>query len=60
MYNQAVKDNIDTVDRRIISTVEQLRAVKEAIDGWEPDTVEEKQGIKQFETYARLSSADIN
>jgi len=60
MYNQAVKDNIDTVDRRIMSTVEQLRVVKEAIDGWEPNTVEERQGIKQFETYARLSSADIN
>ncbi|KIM38762.1 hypothetical protein M413DRAFT_75797 [Hebeloma cylindrosporum] len=47
---QEVKGNIDTIDRRIISTAEQLRAVKEAMDGWEPDTTEEKQGMRQFET----------
>jgi len=28
--------------------------VKEAMIGWEPNTAEEKQGIKRFEMYAYL------
>lgn len=51
---QEVKDNIDAIDRRIISTADQLRAVEEALDGWEPNNAEERQGMRLFQTYAYL------
>ena len=52
---QEVKGNMDAVDRRILSTVDQLRVVKEALAGWEPNNLEEKEGMKLFEKYACLS-----
>ena len=47
---QEVKGNIDAVDQRILSTVDQLRIVDEALAGWQPDNVEEKQGIELYKT----------
>ncbi|KDR77674.1 hypothetical protein GALMADRAFT_245800 [Galerina marginata CBS 339.88] len=43
-----VKGNIDAVDRRILSTVDQLRAVEEALAGWVPYSAEEQQSIRLF------------
>ena len=48
--NQEVKGNIDAVDQRILSTVDQLRVVEEALAGWQPDNAEEKQGIELYKT----------
>jgi hypothetical protein len=50
---QAVKDNIDAVDSRIISTVDQLRAVERAPADWKPNK-EEKRGMELYRTYACL------
>ena len=47
---QEVKGNIDTVDQRILSTVDQLRTVEEALAGWAPNNVEENQGIELYKT----------
>jgi hypothetical protein len=47
---QEVKGNIDKVDQRIISTVDQLRIVEEALTGWAPNNAEENQGIKVYKT----------
>ncbi len=54
-----MKDNLDAVDRRILSTADQLRVVKEALDGWEPNNAEEIQGMKLFEMYACRSHLGI-
>jgi len=43
-----VKYKIDVVDRRILSTVDQLRAVEEALAGWELNNAEERQGMELF------------
>ena len=48
---QEVKGNIDAVDQRILSTVDQLRTVEEALAGWQPNNPEEKQGIERYKTY---------
>ena len=45
-----MKGNMDAVDQRILSTVDQLRTVEEALDGWEPNNPEEKQGIELYRT----------
>ena len=45
---QEVKGNIDAVDQRILSTVDQLRTVEEALAGWQPNNPEEKQGIERY------------
>jgi hypothetical protein len=45
---QEVKGNIDGVDQRILSTVDQLRTVDEALAGWQPNNPEEKQGIELY------------
>ena len=45
---QEVKGNIDAVDQRILSTVDQLRTVEEALAGWQPNNAEEKQGIELY------------
>ena len=47
---QEVKGNIDAVDQRILSTVDQLRTVEEALAGWAPNNAEEKQGIELYKT----------
>ena len=47
---QEVKGNINAVDQRILSTVDQLRTVEEALAGWQPNNPEEKQGIEQYKT----------
>jgi hypothetical protein len=47
---QEVKGNIDTVDQRILSTVDQLRTVEEALTGWAPNNREENQGIESYKT----------
>jgi len=47
---QEVKGNIDTVDQRILSTVDQLRTVEEALAGWQPNNAEEEQGIELYKT----------
>jgi hypothetical protein len=52
---QEVEGNIDVVERRILSTVDQLRVVEEALDGWEPNNAEEGQGVKLYKTYGCLS-----
>jgi hypothetical protein len=57
---QEVKGNIDAVDRRILSTADQLRVVQEALAGWEPSNAEERQGMKLFEMYACLSPLGLN
>jgi hypothetical protein len=57
---QDVKGNIDLVDRRILLTVDQLRAVEEALAGWEPNNAEERQGMELFKTYACLSPPGLN
>ena len=49
---QEVKGNIDAIDQRILSTVDQLRTVEEALAGWQPNNPEEKQGIERYKTYA--------
>lgn len=45
---QEVKGNIDTVDKRILLTVDQLRTVEEALAGWAPNNAEETQGIELY------------
>ena len=45
-----MKGNIDLVDQRILSTVDQLRTVEEALSGWAPNNVEEIQGIERYKT----------
>ena len=57
---QEVEDNIDVVDRRILSTAGQLRAVEEALTGWEPINAEERQGMELFKMYVCLSPPDLN
>jgi len=57
---QEVEGNIDAVDRRILSTVDQLHAVGGALAGWEPNNAEERQGLELFKTYACLSPSGIN
>ena len=47
---QEVKGNIDAVDQRILSTVDQLRTVEGALAGWQPNSAEEKQGIELYTT----------
>ena len=47
---QEVKGNIDAVDQRILSTVDQLRTVEEALAGWQSNYTEEKQGIELYKT----------
>jgi len=47
---QEVKGNMDAVDQRILSTVDQLRTVDEALAGWQPNNAEEKQGIELYKT----------
>ena len=47
---QEVKGNIDAVEQRILLMVDQLRAVEEAMAGWRPNNVEEKQGIELYKT----------
>ena len=47
---QEVKGNIDAVDQRILSTLGQLHTVEEALAGWQPNSVEEKQGIELYKT----------
>ena len=57
---QEVKGNIDTVDRRILSTVDQLRTVEEALVGWAPNNAKERQGMELFKKYACPSSPGLN
>jgi len=57
---QEVQGNIDAVERRILSTADQLRAVEEALAGWEPNNVEERRGMELFKTYACLSPPGLN
>jgi hypothetical protein len=57
---QEVRDNIDAVDRRILSTADQLCVVNEALSGWEPNNVAEKQGMELFEKYACPSPPGLN
>ena len=45
---QEVKGNIDGVDQWILSTVDQLRTVEEALAGWQPNNQEERQGIELY------------
>ncbi|KAF9481793.1 hypothetical protein BDN70DRAFT_875930 [Pholiota conissans] len=45
-----VKGNIDAVDQRIISTVDQLRAIEDARHGWKPNSDKESRAIKSFES----------
>ena len=52
---QEVKGNIDTVERRILSTATQLDEVEKALAGWMANDAEEKQGFEQFKTYTCLS-----
>ena len=49
---QAVKDNIDAVDRRILSTVNQLHTMEEALDGWRSNNPTEEQGLELYKKYA--------
>jgi hypothetical protein len=46
---QEVKGNIDAVNQRILSTADQLRAVEEALAGWNPNNVEESNGMKVYQ-----------
>jgi len=57
---QEVKGNIDTVDERILSTVDQLRAVKEALDGWKSNNTAEMQEIELFEMFVCPFSPGLN
>ena len=45
---QEVKGNIDAVEQRILSTTDQLKAVEEALVGWQTNNAEEKQGIERY------------
>ncbi|KAF9475687.1 hypothetical protein BDN70DRAFT_813655 [Pholiota conissans] len=47
---QEVKGNIDAVDQRIISTVDQLRAIEDARHGWKPNSDKELRAVKSFES----------
>ena len=47
---QEVKGNIDAVDQRILSTVDQLRTVEKALAGWQSNNTEERQGIELYKT----------
>jgi hypothetical protein len=43
-----VEGNIDTVEKRILTTVNQLQTVEEALTGWAHNNAEEKQGIELY------------
>jgi hypothetical protein len=58
--SQDVKDNLDAVERRIISTAAQVLVVEEALAGWKPSSEEETQGMKVFERYAPDSCSSRN
>jgi hypothetical protein len=45
---QEVEGNIDTVEKRILTTVNQLQTVEDALAGWAPNNAEEKQGIELY------------
>jgi hypothetical protein len=47
---QAVKDNVDVVERRIASTGAQLMILEKAFTGWSPHS-EEHETVNQFERY---------
>ncbi|KAF9472118.1 WD40 repeat-like protein, partial [Pholiota conissans] len=46
----AVRENIDVVDKRILSTVDQLRALEEVRDGWKPHGDKEMRAVELFES----------
>ncbi|KAF9472699.1 hypothetical protein BDN70DRAFT_900343 [Pholiota conissans] len=48
--NDAVRGNIDAVEKRILSTVDQLRALKEVRDGWKPNSDKEMRAVGLFES----------
>jgi len=39
---------MDAVDRRMISTAEQLEVVEEALFGWGPNNAEERQALEFY------------
>ena len=57
---QEVQGNIGAVERRILSTTDQLCVLKEALAGWEPTNAAEKQGMELFEKYACPSPTGLN
>ena len=46
-----MRENIDVVDKRILSTVDQLRTLEEALDGWKPHGDKEMRAVELFERY---------
>ena len=56
---QEVKGNIDAVDQRIISTVDQLGAIEDARHGWAPNSDKESRAVKSFERYVNHVRPDF-
>ncbi|KAF9471000.1 hypothetical protein BDN70DRAFT_939263, partial [Pholiota conissans] len=48
--NDTVRGNIDAVEKRILSTVDQLRALEEVRDGWTPNGDKEMRAVELFES----------
>lgn len=51
---KVVKDNIDTADQQILSRVDQLHTIEEALDGWRSNNPAEEQGLEVYKKYACL------
>jgi hypothetical protein len=45
---QEVKGNIDMIEKRILTTANQLQTVEDALIDWAPNNAEEKQGIELY------------
>ncbi|KAF9471319.1 hypothetical protein BDN70DRAFT_977049 [Pholiota conissans] len=57
--SDAVRENIDVVDKRILSTVDQLRALEEARDGWKPHGDKEMRAVELFESTLTKEYANL-
>ncbi|KAF9471633.1 WD40 repeat-like protein [Pholiota conissans] len=57
--SDAVRENIDVVDKRILSTVDQLRALEEARDGWKPHSDKEMRAVELFESTLTKEYANL-
>ncbi|KAF9485945.1 hypothetical protein BDN70DRAFT_870420 [Pholiota conissans] len=45
-----VRGNIDAAEKRILSTVDQLRALEEVRDGWKPNSDKEMRAVELYES----------
>ncbi|KAF9470750.1 hypothetical protein BDN70DRAFT_656965, partial [Pholiota conissans] len=57
--NDAVRGNVDAVEKRILSTVDQLRALEEVRDGWKPNGNKEMRAVELFESTLTKECANL-